>query len=69
MYLLHKPCIFMKLPILRNRIDLLREVARHLKDGKVFKTLDFGHTNGFKFQVSSFKVAMLLELSFGESYP
>jgi hypothetical protein len=52
-----------------NRIDLLREVARHLKDGKVFKTLDFGHTNGFKFQVSSFKVAMLLELSFGESYP
>ena len=31
MYLLHKPCIFFKLPILRNRIDLLREVARHLK--------------------------------------
>jgi hypothetical protein len=62
----------MELAILGDSIHILTEVTSHLKDGQVFKTLDFAHNayslvSRFKIQVSSFKVAMLLELSFGKA--
>ena len=41
----------MEFAVLGDSIHILTEVTSHLKDGQVFKALDFGHC-GFKFQGS-----------------
>lgn len=63
MNLLNKPHVLMELAVLGDSIHILTEVTSHLKDGQVFKTLDFGHNayslvsgqRGCWFQDSGFK--------------
>ena len=43
MNLLNKPHVLMELAVLGDSIHILTEVTSHLKDGQVFKTLDFAH--------------------------
>ena len=71
MNLLNKPHVLMELAFLGDCIHVLTEVTSHLKDGQVFKTLDFGHC-GFKFQGSEaarFKIQVSGQQSCGVQEP
>ena len=57
MNLLNKPHVLMELAVLGDSIHILTEVTSHLKDGQVFKTLDFAH-NAYSL-VSGFRAAKL----------